>query len=152
MILAGKSVEEIMEWSKTEVDKFATYFYANDLKFFRKSGRVGGLAAIFGGAIGVRPIITMSAEGKMESVCKEICKEKAIARLVDYVEELGDDVRNHRILVGHCDSREDADKLIERLEERLGKLDNIEVHAVNPTAGSHCGPNTVGICFHAKHR
>jgi fatty acid-binding protein DegV len=23
---------------------------------------------------------------------------------------------------------------------------------VNPTAGSHCGPNGVGVCFHAKNR
>ena len=29
---------------------------------------------------------------------------------------------------------------------------NIEYVVVNPTAGSHCGPDTVGISFHAIHR
>ena len=29
---------------------------------------------------------------------------------------------------------------------------NIETVFVNPTTGGHCGPNGVGICFHAKHR
>ena len=152
MIKAGKPVEEILAWADVEVDKFATYFYANDLKFFRKSGRVGGLAAFFGGMLGIRPIITMSAEGKMESVGKETGKEKAINRLVSYVEELGEDIKDHRILVGHCDAAEDVEKLIAKLEEKFGKLDNIEVHPVNPTAGSHCGPSTIGVCFHAKHR
>jgi len=152
LVKAGASVEEVLAWADREVDKFATYFYANDLKFFRKSGRVGGLAAIFGGAIGIRPIITMSAAGKMESVGKEIGKEKAIARLINYVEELGEDIKNHRIIIGHCDALDDVHKVIGSLEEKFGKLDNIEIVAVNPTAGSHCGPNTIGICFHAKHR
>ena len=30
---AGKSAEEILEWAKTEVDHFALYFFADDLKF-----------------------------------------------------------------------------------------------------------------------
>ena len=37
------------------------------------------------------------------------------------------------------------------LEEKYGKLDIVYV-PVNPTAGSHCGPNGVGVCFHATHR
>ena len=152
LILAGKTVDEIMAWADVEVDKFATYFYANDLKFFRKSGRVGGLAAIFGGAIGIRPIITMSSEGKMESIGKEIGKEKALNRLVSYVEELGENIKDYRILIGHCDAMDDVIKLKERLEAKFGKLDNIEIHPVNPTAGSHCGPSTIGVSFHAKHR
>ena len=152
LILAGKTVDEIMAWADVEVDKFATYFYANDLKFFRKSGRVGGLAAIFGGAIGIRPIITMSSEGKMESIGKEVGKEKALNRLVAYVEELGENIKDYRILIGHCDAMDDVVKLKERLEEKFGKLDNIEIHPVNPTAGSHCGPSTIGVSFHAKHR
>ncbi len=152
MRAAGKTPEEILKWAETEVDKFATYFYANDLKFFRKSGRVGGLAALFGGAIGIRPIIYMSAQGKMESIGKEIGKEKAINRLVTYVEELGENIKDHRIVIGHCDCYDDALKIIAKLEEKFGKLDNIEVHPVNPTAGCHCGPSAIGICFHAKHR
>ena len=149
---AGKTVDEILKWAETEVDKFATYFYANDLKFFRKSGRVGGFSAFFGGVIGIRPIISMTAEGKMEGIGKEVGREKAVNRLVSYVEELGEDIKDHRIIIGHCDAPADKDKIIERLEEKFGKLDNIMVVDVNPTAGCHCGPDSIGICFHAKHR
>ena len=70
MALAGKSVEEILDWAKTEVDKFAIYFFADDLKFFKHSGRVSGLAATMGTLLGVRPIIFMNSEGKMVSVGK----------------------------------------------------------------------------------
>lgn len=152
MILEGRSPEDILKWAETEVDKFATYFYANDLKFFRKSGRVGGLAAIMGTIIGIRPIITMDGNGVMTNVGKVRGKENAINKLLSYVDELGDNVKDHRIIIGHCDCMGDALKVKEGLEEKYGKLDNIEIVPVNPTAGSHCGPDTIGISFHAIHR
>ena len=37
------------------------------------------------------------------------------------------------------------------IENKFGPQ-NIEYVDVNPTAGSHCGPNGVGVCFHAIHR
>ena len=152
MILKNTPVEEILKWAETEVDKFATYFYANDLKFFRKSGRVSGLAAMFGTILGIRPILTMNAEGVMASIGKERGKDNAVNKIVEYVTELGEDIKDHKIVIGHADAADDVKLIISRLEEKFGKLDNIVVVPVNPTAGSHCGPDTLGVCFHAKHR
>ena len=93
----------------------------------------------------------MSEEGKMVSVGKEKGKAKAVARLVSYVEQLGDEIEKHRVIVAHTDAPELCEELKERLRERFGDL-NFEMVDVNPTAGSHCGPNTVGVSFHAKRR
>ena len=76
----------------------------------------------------------------------------AINRLVSTVESLGDHIADHRIIVAHADSPDIAEETVRMLKERLGDSLRIEVTHVNPTAGSHCGPNTVGISFHAKHR
>ena len=152
MVKAGKSVQEILKWAETEVDKFATYFFADDLKFFKHSGRVSGLAATMGTLLGVRPIIFMNDEGKMVSVGKERGRAKAIERLLTYVDELSEDITSHRVIIGNTDAPDIADEIEARLKEKYGaELNTIKV-PVNPTAGSHCGPNTVGICFHAKHR
>ena len=149
---AGKSVGEILEWAKINVDKVACYFFADDLKFFRHSGRVSGLAGTMGTLLGIRPIIYMSEEGKMVSVGKEKGRVKAMERLISYVEQLGDDLKGHRVLVGSSDCKEIADEFIGMLKERFGSGLNIVYADVNPTAGSHCGPNTLGVCFHAKRR
>ena len=148
---AGKTLDEVLAWAHTEVDKFAMYFFADDLKFFRRSGRVSGLAATMGTLIGVRPLIHMSQEGKMVSVGTAKGRVKALDYLVNKVGELGDDIQNHRICIGHSDSPEIARELARQIEEKYGKQ-NIVFVDVNPTAGSHCGPNGVGVCFHAIHR
>ena len=151
LVKAGKTLDEILEWARTEVDHFAMYFFADDLKFFRRSGRVSGLAATMGTLIGVRPLIHMSPEGKMVSVGTAKGRMKAMEYLVGKVEELGDEVQQHRVCIGHSDAPEIARQVGIMLEERFGKL-NIEYVDVNPTAGSHCGPNGIGVCFHAKRR
>ena len=151
LVKVGKTLDEILEWAKTEVDKFAMYFFADDLKFFRRSGRVSGLAATMGTLIGVRPLIHMSQAGKMESIGTVKGRPNAIKALVDKVAELGDEIEKHRICIGHTDALEIAYEVGRMIEERFGKQ-NIEYVDVNPTAGSHCGPNGVGVCFHAKHR
>ena len=148
----GKSVEEILAWAETGVDKIACYFFADDLKFFRHSGRVSGLAGTMGTLLGIRPIIYMSEEGKMVSVGKEKGRVKAVERLVTYVEQLGEDVKDHRVLIGSADAPELAEEVSAMLKKRFGDDLNIVYAEVNPTAGSHCGPNTVGVCFHAKRR
>ena len=151
MVKAGKTLDEILDWAKVEVDKFAMYFFADDLKFFRRSGRVSGLAATMGTLIGVRPLIHMSQAGKMESIGTVKGRPNAIKALVDKVAELGEDIEKHRICIGHTDAPEIAREVGRQIEERFGKQ-NIVYVDVHPTAGSHCGPNGVGVCFHAKNR
>lgn len=150
-VKAGQSLDEILAWADGEVDRFAMYFFADDLKFFRRSGRVSGLAATMGTLIGVRPLIHMSQEGKMVSIGTAKGRAKALEFLVDKIGELGDAIERHRICIGHTDSPEIAQTVGRMIEERYGKQDIVYVE-VNPTAGSHCGPNGVGVCFHAKHR
>ena len=152
MYKAGSTIDEILKWSETEVDKFAVYFFADDLKFFKHSGRVSGIAGTMGTLLGIRPIIYMNSEGKMVSIGKEKGRSKAVERLVGYVEELGEDIKDHRIIIAHADAPYLAEELSDLLRSRLGNDIRLEITNVNPTAGSHCGPNTVGVSFHAKHR
>lgn len=152
MAKKGATVEEILKWSETEVDKFAVYFYADDLKFFAKSGRVSGLAAFLGNIIGLRPILSMGSDGKMGSIAKAKGKKATLKKIFEYVDTLKDDIKGHRVLVGHADALPLAEEIVSILKEKYGDDLNCEIYVVNPTAGSHCGPDTVGISFHAIHR
>lgn len=149
---AGKTPEEVLAWADKEILHFAQYFFADDLKFFKRSGRVKGIAATMGTLLGIRPIITMNDAGEMVSIGKERGRANAIAHLVQSVETLGDDLQAHRIIIGHTDAPEIAKELETELRARFGDDLNIETVVTNPTAGSHCGPNGVGVSFHAKRR
>lgn len=148
----GKSIQEIMAWADTHVDHFATYFFADNLKFFSRSGRVSNVSAAMGNLIGIKPIIYMNEEGKMTNIAKERGRKSATKKLMECFETLAVDPLDHPIIIGHTDALNLAHNLGDLLQEKYENKLQIEYVVVNPTAGSHCGPDTIGICFYAKHK
>ena len=148
----GKTVEELLEWAKIEVDKYAIYFYADDLTFFKRSGRVSGFSGTMGNILGIHPIIHMSSEGKMVNVAKARGRRTSLNKIVDMVAELEENIQDYPVIIAHSDCLEIAHELENMVKERFGQDLKTEYVVVNPTAGAHCGPNCVGVAFHAKHR
>ena len=148
----GKTIEEILSWAETEVDKFAIYFFANDLKFFKRSGRVKAFPAFMGNLLGIRPIMNMGVDGMMKALEKTRGLKPTMDRIVNYVVTTQDDIFNYEVVIGHTDCFDTAKILAEKLQEKFDNKLNIEFVMVNPTAGSHCGPDGIGVCFHAKGR
>ena len=148
----GASIEDIQKWAETEIDKTAFYFYADDLKFFGRSGRVSGFAAFFGNIIGLKPIIFIDTDGKMKTKDKCRGRKQALQTLLNYVIDLEEDIKNHRVTIAHTDALEIAEEFGNMMKKHFGEDLAIEYEVVNPTAGSHCGPNAMGVTFHAKHR
>jgi len=148
----GKSIKEILEWADREVLKFSVYFYADDLKFFARSGRVSGISAAMGNLIGIKPLMNMDSTGKMDAFKKVRGRINALKEIVRMVEELQDDMKSHRIMIGHADNIELAQLLGKMIKEKFGEDTKIIYVPVNPVAGAHCGPDTIGISFHSIHR
>ena len=61
-------------------------------------------------------------------------------------------MKGHRVIIAQCDCQSQAEAAASELRRRFGEDLEILFSPVNPTAGAHCGPNCIGICFHAKHR
>ena len=149
----GKPLEEILAYGNSIVDHVATYFFADDLKFFRKSGRVSGFAGIMGNLIGIKPIIYMDDKGGMTNIGKVKGTKNAVKAILDYFDKLKHpDFKKHRIIIAHGDAPELAHKIADEIKAKYGDDCNVLINPINPTAGSHCGPNTVGIAFFAIHK
>ena len=66
----GKKMEEIEAWVKENIRNVHHQFYATDLKFFKRSGRVSGLAATAATILGICPIMHLNYDGKIFQLCK----------------------------------------------------------------------------------
>lgn len=148
----GKTALELIKWAETEVQKYAIYFYVDDLTFFRQSGRVSGLAGVFGNLLNIHPIIHINSDGIMTNITKARGKNNTINKIIEMIDEIQDNIASHKIIVAHSDAYDIALLVKNKLIEKYGEGLDIEFVVVNPTAGSHCGPNCVGVAFYAKHR
>ncbi len=152
LVNQGKSIDEILAVSDEIIDHSAAYFFADNLKFFAKSGRVSGFSAFMGGMIGVKPVIHISSEGKMVSIDKAVGRKKVLEKIMDYVVKLEDNIKDYPVVIAHGDAQYLVDEFTKMLKAHFGDDIKYMVIPVNPTAGCHCGPDVLGIGFHAKER
>ncbi len=148
----GATAEELVAYGTDLAEHVATYFFADTLTFFRHSGRVSNFSGILGNMIGIKPIINMGQDGVMKSIGKAKGRKAALKALIDSMVELGDHIKDYPVIIGHCDCPDLADQLEKMIKDQFGQDTNVIKNIVNPTAGSHCGPDSMGVCFHAIHR
>ena len=149
----GKSPEEIIAYVNEESLKHYAFFgFADDLQFFKKSGRVSGLSATLGSILNIKPIISIDDDGKMGAIAKAQGRNGATNTLFKYMEKIGSDIQNHPIIIVHSDAPKLVNNLVTSIKKKYGENLDITILDINPTAGVHCGPNCLGISFYSKGR
>lgn len=149
----GKSAEEIISYVNDDSIKHnAMMAFADDLKFFRRSGRVSGLSASLGSFLNIKPLISIDDEGKMGAIGKAQGRKGALKAIFKAMNKLGDDVKSHPIIIVHSDIDELVNILVEKIKAEYGDDLDLQVLAINPTAGVHCGPDCLGVIFHSTGR
>ena len=148
---AGKSDDEIIAWVENNRQKFTEYFMVEDLNHLRRGGRLSGAAAIVGTVLGIKPILKVSSEGKIVKDGTAKGHRKSIAYMVDKMKEIGANVADFPIVVISATAPELAETLKQEILKLIPDAD-IWTQPIGPTIGTHCGPGTVGVVFHAKQR
>ena len=148
----GKSMEEVAEWIEHNKLRAQAWFTVDDLKYLRRGGRIGAVAATVGTMLDLKPIITESREGKLVSTDKVRGRKSALRLIVDKAVENIDDPAGAMPVIIHADAPEDAARLEKQLREKLPELAEIQTWYVGPVIGAHCGPGTVAVCYFGKER
>lgn len=141
----GASDEEILAFLSAFTDRVCVYFTVDDLMHLKRGGRCSGLAAVAGTILGLKPMLSVGADGGLAVLSKISGRKKAIRTLAEKViSELTDEP--YPVYVVDADCPEEGDKLRDLiLEKRPGA--NVVRQIVGPVIGSHCGPGTLGVIF-----
>ncbi|CAN5392648.1 DegV family protein [soil metagenome] len=143
----GASVEEAADAARARAERCSSYFYVDTLEYLRRGGRLGAAAALFGGALAVKPLLTID-DGTVSSLEKVRTSGKALARLAELaVTAAGDEQVD--VCVAHLASPERAESLADELAKRLAdQLGGREVWCaeVGAVLGAHVGPGMIAVC------
>jgi len=148
----GATDDEVIKFVEENRDEFGCYFTVDDLMHLKRGGRLSAVSAVVGSVLGIKPMICVNDEGKLENFDKVAGRRKAIQYLANIVKNLGKNVADYPIAIIHADCEADALILKEKVQEIAGKDARIWLQPIGPTVGTHCGPGTIGIALHVKHR
>ncbi|MGW5069971.1 DegV family protein [Streptomyces cyaneofuscatus] len=139
---AGGSPDEIVAAAEKRAAGTSAYFYVDTLDYLRRGGRIGTAQALLGSALAVKPILQLDG-GRIEMLEKVRTASKAIARLEEIVAERAGGAAVD-IAVHHLAAPERAERLAERLRERVPRLAELHVSEVGAVIGAHTGPGLLG--------
>lgn len=147
VLVAGGSAQEAAEAARARAAASSSLFYVDTLDHLRRGGRIGAAAAIFGGALSVKPLLQIK-DGKVANLEKVRTAARALGRL----EELAVRAAGHDqvdVCVAHLASPERAAQLAEKLSDRLAA--NLDGRAVwcgelGAVLGAHVGPGMLAVC------
>ncbi|MFF3993352.1 DegV family protein [Streptomyces cyaneofuscatus] len=139
---AGGSPDEIVAAAEKRAAGTSAYFYVDTLDYLRRGGRIGTAQALLGSALAVKPILQLD-DGRIEMLEKVRTASKAIARLEEIVAERAGEAAVD-IAVHHLAAPERAERLAERLRERVPGLADLHVSEVGAVIGAHTGPGLLG--------
>lgn len=148
LIEEGKTAKEIVEALETVKERACLIAAFDTLEYLRRGGRISNMEGVLGGMLSIKPVLGVK-DGVLESLGKARGSKAAANMLLKQIEEAGGiDYTMPYVLVytGVDDTR--VRKFAKDNEEYFKKnADEMKIHTVGSTVGTHAGPGAIGAIF-----
>ncbi len=140
-IEAGGGPEEAIARAKEVRETLKMRFAVDTLEYLRKGGRIGGASAWIGGALKIKPILTIDRE--ITPIERVRTRARSLERLRDHARRLHESGADAWV-VQHIQDHETADILAADCREIFG-CEPAFISEIGPVIGAHVGPGLIGI-------
>lgn len=143
---AGKSIEEVRDWTEQNKLHLCHWFTVDDLHFLKRGGRVSAATAVLGSMLHIKPVLHVDDEGHLINVGKARGRAASLTALVDHMEETAIDPGSQIVFISHGDCLAEAEQVAADVKKRFG-VKKVVINNVGPVIGAHSGPGTMALFF-----
>lgn len=143
----GCSGAEIAEKCLSFRDRLHVFAGTDTLEYLRRGGRIGPAAAAIGNIANIKPILTITSDGHVDSAAKSIGVARAIQTIATKISSYTLDP-DFPVWSIYTLGTENCEKLEQSLVKNGISID--KRYQVGPTIGTHLGPGLYGIVFVSK--
>jgi uncharacterized protein len=143
--LAGWSSEAIQKGLERMRPRTQLWAMVRDMRYGVRGGRAPKLALPMTRLLRFVPIVRSHSSGRLSLGGALWGKQQMPERFARRVARKLDPKRRWRIIVGHCDCAEDAERVRATLQQHITTLDAIWVVEAGAGIGAHAGPGSLVI-------
>jgi DegV family protein with EDD domain len=138
---AGAPIGEVEVAARSACERGRIFATLATLEYAQRGGRIGGVTALIGGLLDVKPLITLE-NGRAIPAGRVRSRQRALSAILKHVAERRGSIR--RLAVVHSDPIELAEFL-----KRLAAIYRGEgmVTRIGRAVGTHAGPGTIGVAY-----
>ncbi len=154
LVQSGKSAEEIQQILNTDGPNSSIYIMVNTLKYLKKGGRITPAAALLGGALHLKPVLSIFG-GKLDAYAKAIGVKKAKQVMIDAVkkdlETKFKDVPKSKLYfsIAYSQNLDEAKQFEKEFKEAIG-IENVELNTLSCLIVTHTGPGVLACTVTKK--
>jgi DegV family protein with EDD domain len=141
----GASLAECKRIAVEACAKTGVIFVLETLEFLHRGGRIGGAKRFVGTLLNVKPILALE-DGKVVSLDSVRTHKKALARVVELIDERTKGQKNIRLATLHGNNPDTAKFILEEASKRIDTIEEV-FSEVSPVVGTHTGPGVVGLAY-----
>lgn len=138
---AGQSLSETVALIEDLIPRVRTYLLVDDLQHLVRGGRLSKAAALIGGLVNIKPLISIDSEGKLVSIAKLRGKKKGIKEMLSLTLEQLDDPC---VMVAYTGDVEAAKELRDTLLADP-QVEQVIMEPLGPIIASHTGTGSLAI-------
>lgn len=148
---AGDSLEAAAEKLRAKVPHIRGHFMVDDIMFLHRTGRVSGVVAVAGKALGIRPLLKGDDTGHIVMFGKARGRKAALKTLMQEFDEHIIPNSHQTVAVAHCDAPEEAELVAAHFRKNPA-VDDVIIEWYENVTGSHLGPGAVATFYFADKR
>jgi DegV family protein with EDD domain len=137
----GADVAEVVDRSQAAMASSKIWFAVDTLEYLRRGGRIGTAQAWVGGALKIKPILTLRDE--IVPIERVRTSGRAFERLYEYLQGRKTDGAT-AWAVQHIRAGDEAQRMVERGRELFGTEPEF-VSEIGAVIGAHAGPGLLGV-------
>jgi DegV family protein with EDD domain len=138
---AGGDADAVAARAGQAIAATRLWFAVDTLEYLHRGGRIGAAQAWLGGALKIKPILTLDRE--ITPIERVRTSRRSFERMVDYLRSRHDDGADGWV-VQHIQAPDVAERLVAAGREMFGS-DPVFVSEIGPVIGAHVGPGLVGV-------
>lgn len=150
----GKSYEEILkvlEFCKTNT---GVLFTVSDLKYLSRGGRLSKASAFIGNMLNIKPILSVTEDGRLEVIDKVRSSKKVFQYIVDKVRSdiPNEELEKAEMIISYADNEEIAIGMKQEIVNSVGmERDKVSLQDIGPCIGVHTGPDSLYVFYLKRH-
>lgn len=141
----GHPLKEIIERVRLMADHMESLFTVEDLDYMAKGGRISKGSAFVGGLLNIKPLLHVE-DGKLVPIEKLRGRKKVVKRIVELMEERGEQLDKQVIAISHGDDEEFAHLMKDAIEKQFNPK-SVEIYMIGSVIAAHTGPGTLAVFF-----
>jgi len=142
----GTGIDELIKRIDYYSDHIKHVFTVTDLQYLYRGGRLNKGTAIIGNMLNINPLLEVGKTGELQQLDKVRGEKKLVKKMLDYLEENGDQLEQQTIGISHADNPELVELLVKMATRRFN-TDRFKIVALGSTVLTHSGPGTVAVFF-----